>query len=325
VSLHRARTLAPALAAVSALWLAGCATTTAEAEAPAGSGASTAAEPAEVTVTHSQGETTLPVDPETVLTFDLAALETLDAIGVEVAGLPKASLPGPFATFGTEDVVDIGTLFEPNYEAVNAAAPDLIIVGGRSAAALPELAKIAPTIDLSTDAEDYVGSIARNARTLGEIFGEQGTVEGLVTDLETSIADLRADAEGIGTGLIVLTSGGEVTAYGPGSRFGWLHDELGITPARADIEVGSHGQAISFEYIADTDPDWLFVVDRDSAIGEGGAAAAQVLDNELVAGTTAWSNDQVVYVDAVDWYIAGGGLPSMQRIVDEVGAALTGA
>jgi iron complex transport system substrate-binding protein len=66
-------------------------------------------------------------------------------------------------------------------------------------------------------------------------------------------------------------------------------------------------------------------VDRDAAIGEGGAAAEQVLDNELVAETTAWSQGQVVYVDAVDWYIAGGGLATMQRIVDDVAAALTDA
>ncbi len=285
----------------------------------------TAAFAQSIKVQHARGEIELPAVPKKVLVFDLAALDTLDALGVEVAGVPTARLPDYLSKFNADRYEKVGTLFEPNYEAVNAAAPDLIIVGGRSAAVLPQLAEIAPTIDLSTDAADYLGSIEENARTLGEIFGKEDEVDALVTDLDESIAGLREEVSGVGTGLIVLTSGGEVTAYGPGSRFGWLHDELGITPAREDIEVGSHGQPISFEYIRETNPDWLFVVDRDAAIGEGGAAAEQVLDNELVAQTTAWTQDQVVYVDAVDWYIAGGGLATMQRIVDDVADAVTQA
>ena len=266
----------------------------------------------------------MPADPGTVLVYDLAALDTLAALDVEVAGLPTANLVGRFADWATPSTIDIGTLFEPDYEAVNAADPDLIVVGGRSAAVLPELEKIAPAIDLSTDAADHLGSVRRNAQTLGTIFGAQDRVEALLTDLDASIAEVRGRAAGAGRGLIVLTSGGELTAYGPGSRFGWLHDELGVVPARGDIEVSSHGQAVSFEYLLKTDPDWLFVVDRDTAVGEDGAAAQQVLDNELVARTTAWSTGQVVYVDAVDWYVAGGGLGTTQRVVDEVAAALSG-
>lgn len=317
---RRVLATAPLLVAATALLTSGCAATTADADAAPASAADDA--PAQLTVTHAQGETTVPADPETVLTFDLAALDTLDALGVEVAGLPKQNLPGDFERFATDDVLDIGTLFEPDYEAVNAAQPDLIIVGGRSAAVLPELAKIAPTIDLSTRADDYLGSITENARTLGEVFGEEERVEQLLTDLDASVAELTETAADAGDGLIVLTSGGEVTAYGPGSRFGWLHDAFGVVPARQDIAVSSHGEAVSFEYLRETNPDWLFVVDRDAAIGENGAAAEQVLDNELVAQTTAWSTGQVVYVDPVNWYLAGGGLGTTQEVVDEIAAAL---
>ncbi|MBO1751484.1 siderophore ABC transporter substrate-binding protein [Actinotalea sp. BY-33] len=312
-----------ALAAAAALALAGCAgdaeETTTEAAA-----AETDVEPAEVTVTHAQGETTVPVDPETVLVFDFATIDTLAAIGVEVDGLPKSNLPGDLAAYDTEDYLDIGTLFEPDYEAVNAAEPDLIIVAGRSSEALPELSAIAPTIDLSNDWEDFRGSIEENARTLGQIFAAEAEIEELITALDADIETTREAAADAGEGLIVLTSGGEVTAYGPGSRFGFVHDELGVTPAVEDVEEATHGEAISFEFIAEADPDWLFVVDRDSATGDAGAAAAEVLDNELVAETTAWREDNVLYVDSVDWYIVNGGLGTLQRITDEVASALAG-
>ena len=124
----------------------------------------------EITVTHAQGETEVPVNPSKVLTFDLASLGTLDTLGVDVLGVPKSNLPGELAKYADEKYLDIGTLFEPDYEAVNAAEPDLIIVTSRSAEALPELAKIAPTIDLSNDWTDFYGSNLANTRTLGQIF-----------------------------------------------------------------------------------------------------------------------------------------------------------
>ncbi|WP_182112715.1 MULTISPECIES: siderophore ABC transporter substrate-binding protein [unclassified Actinotalea] len=320
----RARRAGLALTLVSAFALTACAGDAQDVE-PAADAAVTAQEaPSEVTVTHAQGETTVPVNPETVLTFDLATLDTLSELGVEVDGLPKSNLPGHLAEFDTDDVLDIGTLFEPDYEAVNAAEPDLIIVAGRSAEALPELEKIAPTIDLSNDWADFRGSVEANAEILGQVFDKEDEVAELVADLDADIEAAREVTAEAGTGLIVMTAGGEVTAYGPGSRFGFLHDELGMTPAIEDVEAATHGEAVSFEFLAEANPDWLVVIDRDAAVGESGAAAEQVLDNELVAGTTAWSQDQVVYVDSVDWYIVNGGLGTLSRMVDEISTALAG-
>jgi iron complex transport system substrate-binding protein len=53
-----------------------------------------------------------------------------------------------------------------------------------------------------------------------------------------------------------------------------------------------------------------------------GAAAQQVLDTDLVRGTTAWTNDDVHYLDSSVWYIAPNGLPSVEQMVEEVAAAV---
>ncbi len=315
------RTGALALALSAVVGLAACATTQ-EAEPVAEGATADSGEPAEVTVTHAQGETTVPVDPEKVFTFDLATLDTLAELGIEVDGAPRANLTGSLARFDRDDLVDVGTLFEPDYELVNAEQPDLVVVAGRSAETLPELAKIAPTIDLSNDWTDFRASIEENARVLGQVFGVQDEVEELIADLEAKIAAAREVTAEAGTGLVVMTSAGEVTAYGPGSRFGFVHDELGLAPAVEDVEAATHGEAVSFEFLAEVDPDWLVVVDRDAAIGESGAAARQVLDNELVHGTTAWQEGQVVYVDSVDWYVVNGGLGTLSRITAEITDAL---
>lgn len=275
---------------------------------------------AEIVVKHAQGETVLPDTPVKIVTFDYAALDTLDALGVEIIGLPGTNLPEYLGKYAADEYLKLGSIFEPDYEAVAAAAPDLIIVAGRSSAAYPELTKIAPTIDLSNDWANFEGSIKANSRILGEIVGKTAEIDAMIAALDAKTAAVKAKAATAGKGLIVLTSGTEVTAYGTGSRFGWIHESLGVVPAVADVEAATHGDAISFEFILETNPDWLFVIDRDAATGEGAARA--ILDNELVAQTNAWKSQQVVYIDPVRSYIVNGGLPAFTTLVDEVAGAL---
>lgn len=64
----------------------------------------------------------------------------------------------------------------------------------------------------------------------------------------------------------------------------------------------------------------LFVVDRDAAIGQEGQAAAQVLDNELMANTTAWSNGDVTYLDGGRWYIMIHGVDNAVEMLSDATA-----
>ncbi len=275
----------------------------------------------EITVTHAQGETTLPGVPEKVVSFDFAAIETLEAIGVDVAGLPGSNLPAHLEKYASDDYAKVGSLFEPDYEALAALEPDLIIVAGRSSGAYEELAKIAPTVDLSNDWADFYGSIQANADIVGQLFDKEAEIDALQVETDAKVDAAKAAAADAGKGLIVLTSGAEVSAYGPGSRFGFIHDTLGVAPVIEDVEAATHGDAISFEFILEANPDILFVIDRDAATGQGAAAA--ILDNELVAETTAWQNDAVVYIDPVRAYIVNGGLISFGIMADQVAEALS--
>nr|WP_216826341.1 siderophore ABC transporter substrate-binding protein [Euzebya pacifica] len=307
--------------------VAACADTDATADTEAAADTATATEDAaaaEVTITHAQGETTVPTNPETVVVFDLGALDMLDWAGAAVAGVPEVpNLPEHLAQYAGESYEKVGTLFEPDYEAVNALEPDLIVVAARSSTVYPELAELAPTIDLTTDDNDFLGSIERNLEIVGEIYGVQDRVADALADIDASIAAVNEKAGDAGTGLIVLTTGGEVSAYGPGSRFGIIHDLLGVAPAVEDVEAATHGDAIAWEFIAEADPAHLFVLDRDATIGEDGEAAAVMLDNEIVHQTTAWANDDLHYLDGVNWYLVPSGLRSVQAMIGEIDTALS--
>lgn len=279
----------------------------------------------EIVVKHRQGALTLAKAPTRILTFDLGSLDTLDALGIEVTGVPGGNKPDYLADYNAEKYIKIGTLFEPDYEAVNAAAPDLIIVAGRSSAKYADLAKIAPTIDLTIDPANYLASAKGNVRSLAAIFGKVTEADALIEKLESSTATLKAKTAQAGKGLLVLTTGGKLSAYGPGSRFGVLFSDYGVVPAATELKTGNHGQAASFEFVLETNPDWLYVIDRDSAVQRSGTSARQYLDNEIVRQTKAWKDGHVVYLDPVGWYLVSGGIRSMQNTVDQLNTALAGS
>jgi iron complex transport system substrate-binding protein len=276
----------------------------------------------EIVITHAQGETVVPLYPEVVLTFDLASADTLDKLGVKVAGLPKGNLGGDFARFDTDEYLNVGTLFEPDYEAVAAAEPDLIIVASRSAEAYPELSKIAPTIDLTPSGKDFVEDLRTNTNILASIFGKEAEAAEALAAIDTQIAELKEKTADAGTAIVVLTTGGEISAVAPGGfRGGLIYNTLGLKPPVEDLEAATHGEPISFEFLLEHNPDWLFVFDRDAATGGDGAAAEEILDNAIVHETTAWQNGQIVYLDPYNWYIVMSGLGTAQSMIDELNAA----
>lgn len=275
-----------------------------------------------VTVSHAQGSTTLESSPDRVVVLDLGVLETLDALGVDVVGVPDMQpMPEHLEEYASDEYTTVGSLKEPDFEAVNELNPDLIIVAARSASAYDELSEISPTIDMSVDTTDFLASAGERIRDLGTVFDKEDEVSGRLEELHAEAEEVATSGLSENSGLVVLTTGGKMSAYGPGSRFGLIYDDLGVRPADDDLSADVHGDAISAEFIAETNPDLLFVIDRDSAIGEGGEAAQEVLDNELVRETDAAQNDAIVYLDSTTWYLTSNGLESLETMVESVGAS----
>lgn len=278
---------------------------------------------AERMVSHEQGTTVLDDStPETVVVFDIGLLDTLDALDVPVAGLPRDFVPDSLSRYRSEEHTHVGSLFEPDYETVAAMSPDLILVANRSAAAYEDLSGIAPTLDLTVWGEGFLSQFRERTRLLAEIFDREAQTEEYLQTIDDKVEAARALAPEAGEALIVMTSGGRLTAYGPGSRFGLLHDELGLASAASDLEDAAHGDPISFEFVLDRVPDYIFVLDRDGAIDSAQAAARATMDNDLIRRTQAYRNDRIVYLDSVNWYIVMSGVNAVDGMVSEVLDAL---
>ncbi|HQU70136.1 MAG TPA: siderophore ABC transporter substrate-binding protein [Albidovulum sp.] len=270
----------------------------------------------------ARGPVSVAQTPAKVAVYDIAAIDTLLALGVTPAGVPD-ELYVPAIKTAAGGAAKIGTLFEPDIEALSGLDPDLVIVGGRTATQFDQVSEVAPAIDM-TISPDVVGDARARLLTYGALFNKADKAAELAGTLDARIAGVQAAAKDKGNALIVMTNGPKVSAYGRGSRFGWLHDTVGLPEAYPNLIPETHGDAISFEFITEVNPDWLLVIDRGAAVGEEGASAAETLDNPLVAGTKAAQAGQVVYLDAGRLYISGGGYSSLMGTLDEMLAALKG-
>lgn len=271
---------------------------------------------ADISVETARGTVTVPLSPETIAAFDVSVVDTLDALGVEISGTVKW-LYVDYLDHVTAKAEDLGSFWEPDMEGLHALNPDMIVVGTRSSDQIDAMSKIAPSIDMTTGVtNDIVGEALARLDAFGKMFNRIDQAEDLAAALEAKLAAVKESSADKGNALIIMTNGPKISAYGANGRFGWLHKTIGLSEAAPEIGKSTHGESISFEFIKEANPDWLIVVDRQAAIGGKGESAKATLDNALVQDTTAWKTGQVIYLNAANIYIAGGGVQSLTRTLD---------
>ncbi len=277
--------------------------------------ASPAAAQAPIAIAHAKGVTRVPAAPQRVVVFDLGALDTMHTLGLPVAGVPKAQFPDYLQGYAAARYPVAGSLFEPDYEALSRIRPDLIIVGGRSAAKYELLRKIAPTVDFSVNGQQMLQDMGRNVTALASLYGKQAQGQALVDRMQQAVAGLRQLSSQAAPGLLLMAVNDKIMPQAPGSRFGFLFDVLGAQSALTAQQLPARGTAYTFDDVARLNPQWLYVIDRNTATGQaaGGGAiipSQQVFDNAQVKGTAAGQKGQVVFLDPKGWYLMGSTGPT---------------
>jgi iron complex transport system substrate-binding protein len=100
-----------------------------------------------IAIRHFQGTTELEARPSRIFVYDLGILDILDALRIPVRGVPGSNVPPSLAKYKADSYAKIGTLFEPDYETVNAEKPDLILIGPRTSEKYTQLSALAPVVD----------------------------------------------------------------------------------------------------------------------------------------------------------------------------------
>ena len=123
--------------------------------------------------------------------------------------------------------------------------------------------------------------------------------------------------------------GGSGEGHGEGGQGGEGHGHGGENAEAGDnaksgeaiaAVTATHGNEASFETIVSLDPDYIFVMDRDAAIGtEGAQLAREIMENELVESMRAYQDDHIVYLEhPAVWYTAEGGITALDYMLADL-------
>ncbi|UNK70263.1 ABC transporter substrate-binding protein [Microbacterium sp. H1-D42] len=299
------------LGLVSLLALVGCAGATAEEPAEKAEQAST------VTVEDNNGSHEIATPPTSVVATDNRTFQTLSDWGIELTAAAVALMPETVDYVNDKNIIDLGTHNEPDLESVVAAAPDLIINGQRFTQYQQDFEKLVPDATVlqldPREGEPLDAELKRQITVLGEVFGKQDEAKKLTDDFDAAVERAKAAYRDTDTVMAVTTSGGEIgyIAPGVGRTLGPIFDLIGLTPA-LEVEGATddhQGDDISVEAIAESNPSWILVMDRDAVFAADDASyvqAAEILeDSEALASVTAVGSDQIVYMPT-DTYLNEG-------------------
>lgn len=283
-----------------------------------------AANAADITVENFAGKQIVPQNPQKVVVLDFAAADTIRALGAtdKIVGFPQSGkIPSYLSEFADKKFNNVGDLKEQSLEQINELAPDLIIASKRQEKSLDKFKEIAPVFFIDNDYKDYYTSFQQNVTALGQIFDKEALAKEKLAALDTTVSQVAKDAQHK-TALLVLVNESKMSAFGDGSRYGMVYQKYGFQQIDPTIKSSTHGQSIGFEYILEKNPDFLLVVDRTAAITEKANNAQKVLDNDIIKQTKAYKDGNIVYLDAANWYLAFGGLESMEIISKELDKAV---
>lgn len=300
---HPRAILAASVCAV--LLLSGCAAES-PAESPAeGDAASETTGTHEVE--HARGTTAVPDDPQRVVTLEPLELDTAVAIGIVPVGAAVASnVTGAPEYLDADGVEPVGTVPEPDLEAIAALKPDLILgTEARHSELYDQLAAIAPTVFIATQADPW----RDNALLIGDALNREDEVSDLLSAVDErceTLAD-EYDLDGQTAQLIRPRDETTLSLYGPVSFAGSLLECAGFTIPEQDWADGLQAD-ISPENILSATSDHVFLtvadVDDESAIP---AAITQNAD----------AFPSVTLVDTSYW-VSGVGPKGAQAVLDDI-------
>lgn len=273
----------------------------------------------------------------------------------EVAQLGTIKEADLEATMACEpDIIFIGGRLASMYDQLNEIAPVVLLTTDTTIGLVASVEKNATTIASIFGMEDQIAEKMAGfkeqidaIREIGEghtavigmctsgsfnILGNGGRLSLIVNECGfTNVADGTEYVGGNSRGGSGSGHGGSGERGGSGRGGDGGSEASGEGQAAAEgsgaantSSTNPHGQETSFEGLVSLDPDYVFVMDRDAAIGaEGAQQAREILDNDLVNGMRAAQDGHIVYLGhSAVWYTAEGGITALEVMLQDLDEGL---
>jgi iron complex transport system substrate-binding protein len=275
------------------------------------------------TIIHLRGEILLQRQPERIAVLDPQFMDHMLALGEQPAGSvldPDDLSSFPEYLFGKlRAVKPLGTMREPDLEALRSLAPDLIICTEVQHNLYASLMQIAPTIMLERN-RDWRETL----RTFGRIMGKKQEAEQVLQHYKNKINGLKSR-------LATKLHGQSVTMIRPLDNSIRLHTsahrtaailytDLGLYPPKLAVDRKRTSSLISLDGLPEVDADHYFVLTNNQF---------KAMSDEIQT-TATWKNlravqQQHVYQAKSSIWIAYYGPIAMNQVVDQVASVFLDA
>ncbi|WP_082198292.1 ABC transporter substrate-binding protein [Bacillus sp. FJAT-26390] len=269
-------------------------------------------EPAtERTVKDAYGDVKVPANPVKIVVLDIGALDNLLELGITPVGAPSilaAGDPYPAYLKGTDGITNIGSVNEPNLEAIDALQPDLIIGNKDTHDAIhDQLAKIAPTVFVETLGVTWKANLQLHAEAVNKL--EEGkklqeAYDAKIMELKSKLADKGKTVS------LFRPRADKIQIYLKDTFAGTIMSDAGIArPESQNIEGFS--KDVTEEQMSNLDGDVILWFNREPD------AFAKVEKSALWASLNGVKNNSV---HAVDWeyWMSGLGIQAVNKVVDDL-------
>lgn len=267
------------------------------------------------TVTHAMGTTEVPANPQRVVVLDTGELDSALALGVKPVGAVSAFPDGELPSYlegMTEGIEVVGTITEPNLEAILALNPDLILSSKvRHEEIYDELSAIAPTVFAETVGVVWKENFLLNAEALGKQADARALLEAYEARLEELRAALGDQPPAVS---VVRFLPGQVRIYLKDTFIGTILEDAGIPRPEAqdvnDFAIYVEDQ----EGIPQMDGDVIFFTTYGPA---DGTQMADYVNSPLWQQLSAVRNGRVHEVPDSYWML-GIGMLAANRVIDDL-------
>ncbi|MGO4184296.1 ABC transporter substrate-binding protein [Paenibacillus sp. TAF43_2] len=263
------------------------------------------------TVKDAYGDVLVPASPEKIVVLDIGALDNLLELGITPIGAPSilaAGDPYPAYLKGTEGISNIGSVNEPNLEAIDALKPDLIIGNKDTHDAIhDQLTKIAPTVFVETLGVTWKANLQLHAEAVNKQAEGQKLLDaynGKITDLKSKLADKGQSIS------LFRPRADKIQIYLKDTFAGTIMTDAGINrPESQNIEGFS--KDVTEEQMSSLDGDIILWFNREPD------AFAKVEKSALWASLTGVKSNSVHSVDWEYW-MSGLGIQAVNKVVDDL-------
>ncbi len=268
-------------------------------------------------IKHAMGETEVPANPQRVVVLDEGPLNTALALGIKPVGAVTAFEGTDFPAYlgdTTAGIQNVGTILEPNLEAIAGLQPDLILsIKARHEAIYPQLSEIAPTVFTETFRCCWKENFMKDSEALGKSAEADRMMADYTKRLDEFKAKMGDRLSETEVSVVRFVPPGDVYVYQKASYIGTILADAGL-PRPPSQDMDEFVLKLSQEQISEMDGDVIFV----TTYGPPDQTLLEEVRNHPLWKQLKAVQQGKVYTVPDEYWMVGTGIIAANRTIDDL-------